>query len=202
MWCKLVLGELLLVSILAAPSAAQKYTDPDLPEVEAAAIQALAHGVILPVSGRILDIIGISRGIDGLLKELGAQVTEMEVRIDLSADVLFDFDMWKILPAAAVELDKVGEVIRAYPRAPLVIEGYTDSKGSDEYNLELSSKRAASVKAWLVGNAGINAGQISTQGRGESQPVAPNTYPDGSDNPEGRQQNRRVSITIQTAQKG
>ncbi len=55
MWCKLVLGELLLVSILAAPSAAQKYTDPDLPEVEAAAIQALAHGVILPVSGRILD---------------------------------------------------------------------------------------------------------------------------------------------------
>jgi outer membrane protein OmpA-like peptidoglycan-associated protein len=77
-----------------------------------------------------------------------------------------------------------------------LIEGYTDSKGSDSYNLRLSDKRAASVKDWLVKKGGVGNKKMTTKGWGEANPVAPNENPDGSDNPEGRQKNRRVEITV------
>ncbi len=77
-----------------------------------------------------------------------------------------------------------------------MISGHTDSKGSEEYNQKLSEKRAESVKKWLIENAGVNPKIIEISGYGESRPVAPNTNPDGSDNPEGRQKNRRVEIVI------
>jgi outer membrane protein OmpA-like peptidoglycan-associated protein len=75
------------------------------------------------------------------------------------------------------------------------IEGYTDGKGSDSYNQKLSLRRAESVKKWLEthGLAGI---RFSAAGFGAKNPVAPNTKPDGSDDPEGRQKNRRVEIVI------
>jgi outer membrane protein OmpA-like peptidoglycan-associated protein len=82
--------------------------------------------------------------------------------------------------------------------APVLIEGYTDSKGKDSYNLKLSDRRASSVKKWLVENAGADAGHIKTKGWGEAKPAVPNEKPDGSDDPDGRQQNRRVEITIKT----
>jgi OOP family OmpA-OmpF porin len=90
----------------------------------------------------------------------------------------------------------VGEIIKAYKSPNVTIAGHTDSKGAEDYNQKLSEKRAASVKSWLVKNAGINADIIKTIGYGESKPVAPNTKKDGSDNPEGRQKNRRVEILI------
>jgi outer membrane protein OmpA-like peptidoglycan-associated protein len=64
--------------------------------------------------------------------------------------------------------------------------------------MKLSENRAASVKQWLVANAGIRASRIRIVGWGETKPVAPNTNPDGSDNPKGRQKNRRVELTLQT----
>jgi outer membrane protein OmpA-like peptidoglycan-associated protein len=64
--------------------------------------------------------------------------------------------------------------------------------------MKLSDDRAASVKNWLVQNAGVSASRITTRGFGETKPVAPNTNPNGTDNPEGRQKNRRVEITIRT----
>ncbi|MBI3304316.1 MAG: OmpA family protein [Deltaproteobacteria bacterium] len=77
-----------------------------------------------------------------------------------------------------------------------MIEGYTDAKGSDSHNLPLSQKRTDSVKDWLVTKGGINGEKLSTKGWGKAKPVAPNTNPDGSDNPEGRQKNRRVEVTV------
>jgi outer membrane protein OmpA-like peptidoglycan-associated protein len=65
--------------------------------------------------------------------------------------------------------------------------------------MKLSDDRAASVKSWLVQNAGVSASRITTRGWGETKPVAPNTNTNGSDNPAGRQKNRRVEITIRTS---
>ncbi|HUF44092.1 MAG TPA: OmpA family protein, partial [Aestuariivirgaceae bacterium] len=88
------------------------------------------------------------------------------------------------------------DVLKQHPDAAVTIAGYTDAKGSDSYNLKLSERRAASVKDWLVANASIRGGNLSTVGYGEANPVAPNSYLDGSDNPDGRQKNRRVEIAV------
>lgn len=177
---------------LPTPTAAQKarYADPDSPAVAEAARSALP-------TAKILDIVGITRGIDGLLRDLGARVVGNEIRISLSADVLFDFDSAALRPEATAQLRKVAEVIATYPRSPVRIEGHTDGKGADSYNLALSEKRAASVQAWLAKDGRVAAARITTKGLGEAKPVAPNTKPDGSDDPDGRQKNRRVEISLE-----
>jgi outer membrane protein OmpA-like peptidoglycan-associated protein len=176
--------------------AAQKYRDPDSPEVAAAAKAALAHARVLNVTGVTRNIVGVSSGVNGLLTDLGAKVVGRQVHIALSADVLFDFDAFTLRPAAAATLHKVAGVIQAYPGAPVLIEGYTDAKGSDAYNLTLSRRRAEAVKQWLAANAGVDASRMRTKGWGAAHPVAPNTTLDGRDDPAGRQQNRRVEITV------
>jgi outer membrane protein OmpA-like peptidoglycan-associated protein len=179
---------LLLVGTVLAQS---KYTDPDSPKVQAAARAALANA-------KVLDIIGVSRGLSGVMEDLGAKVTDQEITIELAADFLFDFDKYALRSEAADSLRKVGEVVKAYPKAPLLIEGHTDGKGTHPYNIKLSENRALSVKNWLAQNAGVDSVRITTRGWGETKPVAPNTNPDGSDNPQGRQKNRRVAITLRT----
>jgi outer membrane protein OmpA-like peptidoglycan-associated protein len=113
--------------------------------------------------------------------------------------VLFDFDKYTLRPAANESLMKVGQVASGYPDAPLLIEGHTDSKGSHAYNMTLSDNRAGAVKKWLVENGGIKASRITTKGWGETKPVAPNKKPDGSDDLDGRQKNRRVELTLTVA---
>jgi len=184
-----ILSTFLLVPCFAT---AQKYTDPDSPAVAAAAQAALAHA-------KVVTIVGVSTGIQSVLQDLKAKVTEHEIKIELDADVLFDFDKYSLRAEAADSLREVGEVAKNYAKSPVLIEGYTDGKGTHPYNLKLSDNRAASVKQWLVENAGISGSRITTRGWGEAKPVAPNTNPDGSDNPAGRQKNRRVEITITTS---
>jgi len=121
-----------------------------------------------------------------------------EIRIDLPADILFDFDKFNIRPDAAAALNKLLIIIQAQsPNASIRIAGHTDAIGSDAYNQTLSRNRANAVKNWLSGK-GIAATRMTTQGFGESRPIAANTKPNGSDNPEGRQQNRRVQVIINT----
>jgi photosystem I P700 chlorophyll a apoprotein A2 len=62
--------------------------------------------------------------------------------------------------------------------------------------MKLSENRADAVKSWLVQNASVAGSRVTTQGWGETKPVAPNKKPDGSDDPEGRQKNRRVEIVL------
>ena len=76
------------------------------------------------------------------------------------------------------------------------IAGHTDAKGDASYNQKLSERRANAVKDWFVTKEGLQNVTFVTEGFGKQQPVAPNTKPDGSDDPEGRQKNRRVEITI------
>jgi len=179
----------LLLFLVPYLASAQKYPDPDSPAVQAAAQAALPHA-------KVENIVGVALGIKSVLQDLKAKVTEHEIKIDLDADVLFDFDKYSLRAAAADSLREVGEVTKSYGKSPVLIEGHTDGKGTHPYNIKLSENRAASVKKWLVENAGVSGSLITTRGWGETKPVAPNTNPDGSDNPAGRQKNRRVEITI------
>jgi outer membrane protein OmpA-like peptidoglycan-associated protein len=197
-----------LAAALAASvslAAQMKSANPDSPAVQAAARAVLPHAKVVDIAGVTREIQGLTSGIQGattgiqsVLKDLGAKVTEHEVKIELDADVLFDFDKYNLRPEAADSLRKVGEVAKSYGNSPVLIEGHTDSKGTHPYNMTLSENRAASVKNWLVQNGGVSASRITTRGWGETMPVAPNKKPDGSDDPAGRQKNRRVEITIRT----
>lgn len=155
-------------------------------------------GKVLDIVPKVLNIVGVSAGIESTLADLGAQVTENEIKIALSGDILFDFDKDSLRPDAVPTLEKIAEVLRQYPDAPVLIEGHTDSKGKEAYNQNLSERRAQSVRYWLVGNAGADGSRIGAKGWGESRPAVPNEKPDGSDDPEGRQKNRRVEITIKS----
>ncbi|MEQ9619177.1 MAG: OmpA family protein [Deltaproteobacteria bacterium] len=135
--------------------------------------------------------------IKGETQDLEITETDTEITIELSGDILFDFDKWDIREEAEPTLGNVAEVINRYGDSKVIVEGHTDSKGSDSYNQELSQKRADSVKSWLVKFGEVDEARVTTEGRGESEPVAPNSDSDGSDNPEGRQKNRRVEITVE-----
>jgi len=131
------------------------------------------------------------------IKAAGAEIKETaaEIKISLQGEILFDFDKSNLRPAAESTLAQVAKMIGSYPKAQVLIEGYTDSKGSDNYNAKLSDRRAVSVKNWFAKH-GVAANSMQTRGWGAVKPVAPNTHPDGSDDPDGRQKNRRVEITI------
>ena len=139
---------------------------------------------------------GTTLGLEGALKELKAEVTATEITIDLAADVLFDFDKATIKPQAEPSLRNLATVLKANPGAAVAIEGHTDAKGADAYNQTLSEQRAASVKQWLMTNAQVSGTGISTRGWGKSKPIAHNTKPDGSDDPDGRAKNRRVQVIV------
>jgi len=126
-----------------------------------------------------------------------AQESRSELVFELAADVLFDFDRAELRPEADPVLRSLLEQVRAkLPRARFRVEGHTDAKGEEAYNQKLSERRAASVRDWLVRIGKVDGRAIATTGFGETRPVAPNTRPDGSDDPLGRQKNRRVVITV------
>lgn len=133
--------------------------------------------------------------LDAARKDLQMQETDKNITMRLEGDVLFDFEKSALRPEAEKSLEKVAVVISQFPQSKVIINGYTDSRGDQQANLRLSEKRAEAVKAWLV-KKGVAADAVSTKGLGEANPVAPNQTPEGSDNPEGRQQNRRVEITV------
>ncbi|WP_196757455.1 OmpA family protein [Prochlorococcus marinus] len=123
---------------------------------------------------------------------------EREILIELSADVLFDFDKANLKPSAVAALESVANRIRETSRGDVRIEGHTDSKGSNEYNQTLSEKRAISVRNWFVSEGGLSNVKFATKGLGELKPVVSNTTEEGADDPIGRQRNRRVEIIIKT----
>ena len=152
-----------------------------------------------PQEFKILDLVFRVEGVGGQVQDLQVKETGTEVRIDLAADVLFDFDKADIKAAASETLKQVARVIREKAHGSVRIEGYTDAKGTEAYNQGLSERRAESVKKWLVEKGGLKNIRFVTSGYGAKRPVAPNAKPDGSDDPEGRQKNRRVVIIMSKA---
>ncbi len=117
-------------------------------------------------------------------------------RYELSADVLFPFGSAVLRPEAAGALDEaLASMRQTYPYPVIRVEGHTDSIGSDAANDALSLARAESVRQFLM-SRGIPPGAITVEGFGKRRPVAPNTQPNGADNPAGRSRNRRVELVV------
>ena len=153
-------------------------------------------GRVLPLRFRVLDLTSRTSAAAGKIEAMKVRETPTEVRIDLSADVLFEFDKADLLPAAEQTLARAAAVIRDRGQGVVRIEGHTDAKGDDAYNQRLSQRRADSVRRWLVEKGSVGGVRFEVSGLGETRPVAPNEKADGSDDPDGRQKNRRVEIVI------
>ena len=125
------------------------------------------------------------------VEALKAKQTERGIVLTLG-DVLFDTGSANLSPGAASKLDRLAAFLNEHPDRRVQIEGFTDSVGSDSYNLDLSERRANSVKAALT-MRGIDPSRISTEGYGKAYPVASNS------DSGGRQLNRRVEVVIGNA---
>ncbi len=111
-------------------------------------------------------------------------------------NIQYEFDKSNILESSKIAIDTtVLALMEANPELIIEIQSHTDNKGSDQYNEKLSQKRAESVVKYLT-SKGISPDRLKAKGYGESAPIAPNENADGSDNPEGRAQNRRTDFKI------
>ncbi len=109
--------------------------------------------------------------------------------VTFKGDVTFDTGSVTVRPGLTAEIDRVAGVLIQYPQTLVRVEGHTDSVGTEEYNLDLSNRRAVAVKTLLV-QRGVSESRLETSGYGETMPVATN------DTEAGRQRNRRVEIKI------
>ncbi|HZU42763.1 MAG TPA: OmpA family protein [Terriglobales bacterium] len=109
--------------------------------------------------------------------------------ISTMPDVLFDFNKYTLKPQARERLAKVAGILLAYPDLHLEIDGYTDSIGSDQYNQQLSEKRADAVRDYLA-SQGVQLNNVVAEGFGKNDPIASNATP------QGRQENRRVELVV------
>jgi OOP family OmpA-OmpF porin len=129
----------------------------------------------------------------GRVDEKGCYI-ELEETVTIDLNLEFDTDSYDLRVDHYVEIQRVVQFLREYPTANAVVEGHTDSDGSEAYNQALSERRAASVRVYLVEQGGMNADRLASVGYGEMRPVAAN------DSPAGKQSNRRVSAVVSGSQ--
>lgn len=126
--------------------------------------------------------------LERLREEVQAERTERGLVLTIG-DILFDVDRAELNPGGRQQLSRVAEFLRENPNRKLLVEGHTDSTGSDEYNFNLSERRASTVMDYLI-TQGIDANRMVARGYGEQLPVATN------ETTAGRQQNRRIEIVM------
>jgi outer membrane protein OmpA-like peptidoglycan-associated protein len=203
---------LVLIAVFAF-ACATTGDDPNKKTKRGAAIGAVVGGVAGAVIGnqsgsnRTGAVIGaaagaavgaaVGRRMDKQEQELrqieGVEVTrpsEGEISVGLTNDILFDYDSSALRSTSRTTLTELAQNFRQYPDNRIIVEGHTDSTGSDAYNQQLSERRAANVADYLI-DQGVSAGSIVVYGYGEAKPKSSN------DSAEGRQRNRRVEIHIQ-----
>lgn len=160
-----------------------------------------ARGAIIgaAVGGAAGAIIG--HQMDQKAKEIqqtvaGAEVTRVGegLVVTFASGLLFDFDSDVLRGESKKNLDNLGSSLKDFGESKLLLVGHTDAQGSDEYNLNLSRRRAAAVSTYLL-SRGVSSARVEVSGRGESEPVASN------DVESGRQQNRRVEVAIYASDK-
>jgi outer membrane protein OmpA-like peptidoglycan-associated protein len=130
----------------------------------------------------------ISEEITPVIKDIVLQPIEVGLTVRLK-NIYFDFDKTTLKSESFVELNKVVDFLKQNSSISIQIEGHTDSKGSDDYNLNLSQGRSQSVVDYLI-SQGIDASRLSAQGFGESTPI------DTNDTDAGRANNRRVEFRV------
>jgi len=129
--------------------------------------------------------------IEGIEVEHAPESGEINVR--LTSDILFDLNSAALRSSSRATLDELGSNFRQYPDNKIIVEGHTDSTGTDAYNQQLSERRASTVADYLI-DRGVPASNVIVYGYGEMRPKSTN------DTAEGRQLNRRVEIRIQAPQ--
>ena len=157
-----------------------------------APLGAVLGGVVGGVAGNV-----IGKNMDKQAKEIqetlpGAEVERVGegIKVTLKENMVnFDFNSSTLTSTAKTNLDKLAEVLVNNPDTNINIYGFTDSKGTDEYNQGLSERRANAVKSYL-NSKGVATGRLFSMGMGEKDPVATN------DTDAGRAQNRRVEFAI------
>ena len=137
--------------------------------------------------------VGLTKS-DTLHREIPLKKLELNQAIVLK-DVYYDFDKATLRSESNRTLGLLVEILNINPGIVVELSSHTDSKGENLYNEKLSQRRAESVVKYLK-KAGISKDRLVPKGYGESHPIAENTHPDGSDNPEGRQMNRRTEIMV------
>lgn len=161
------------------------------------ALGAVIGGVVGGVAGGL-----IGNKMDKQAREIkealpGVEVERVGEGIHLvlgENSVNFDFNKSTLTPTARQNLDKLVPVFKSYPDTDIQIFGYTDSKGSDEYNLSLSSQRSSAVRNYLT-SKGLSMSRFKTTGMGEADPIADN------ETDAGRSKNRRVEFAITANEK-
>lgn len=123
------------------------------------------------------------------LAALKARQTARGLELTFASDVLFDTASATLKPGATLQLNRLADYMRDSPRTRILVEGYTDNRGSAAYNQQLSQERAQAVASALT-TQGIAPDRVQTVGRGKDFPVASNATP------VGQQQNRRVDIVL------
>lgn len=120
----------------------------------------------------------------------GAEVERMGegIAVTFASGILFPFNSTELLPEGRSNLNQLAQTLRQYPESELLIVGHTDNVGSDDYNMNLSIRRAEAARNYLISAGTTNT--IRVAGRGESEPIATN------DTDAGRQRNRRVEVAI------
>jgi outer membrane protein OmpA-like peptidoglycan-associated protein len=138
----------------------------------------------------------IGRNMDKQAEEMrqdiqGAKIERIGegIKITFESGILFKSNAADLQPAAQDNIGKLAVILNKYPDTNILVEGHTDSTGSDELNQKLSTRRAESVADYAKGK-GVAASRFTTIGYGKTQPIAPNATVDG------RAQNRRVEIAI------
>jgi len=149
----------------------------------------LAHAQAEAATDQAVAATARSKALEQELAALKASDTERGLVMTLQEGVLFEYDKAELKSGAMRSLEPLITFLREHPDRTLLIEGHTDSTGSDAYNSDLSQRRAEAVRDFLASN-GISADRIVARGYGESYPVTTNTTE------AGRQQNRRVEVVI------
>lgn len=111
------------------------------------------------------------------------------IKITFDSGILFDVDKYDLREQAKRNLESLAVILNKYNDTNILLEGHTDSDGSDDYNMTLSERRARSVAAYLAEN-GVASGRMTAVGYGESQPIADNSTV------QGKQANRRVEVAV------
>ncbi|MEC9412776.1 MAG: OmpA family protein [Pseudomonadota bacterium] len=161
-----------------------------------AAVGALAGGGVGHYMDKQQQEMEAALADESARNELKIQQLENEtLKIDIASEVTFDFDSASLKSAFTPTLNKVADILQRYPNTIIHVVGYTDSVGSESYNMKLSERRAQSVVDYLS-SRGVSSSRLYAIGKGESDPRATN------DTEAGRQLNRRVELFVKPVIEG
>jgi len=178
----------------AGADAAFQVTQGNLLEANKQDLEETADKLSAEQRARVAAEKETAEALAALAKLAAVKEEERGLVITLSGSVLFRSAEATLMPGAQTRLDQVAKALIASRNRNVVVEGFTDSQGSDQYNLDLSQRRADAVRSYLV-QQGYDAARIRAQGIGEGRPIADNV------SAEGRANNRRVEIILERAAK-